>query len=128
MAFWSKKKMSDSLNRYFNDNKATLNIENDIISFELYLDKGYTLYPYISLDEENDNVSFLINLREVNDKNIYEKINQFNLKSMYLVAKLNEDKILLLEYNFKAYHDNINEIIDNIIKSIFDLQEDIDSL
>lgn len=128
MAFWSKKKMSDSLNRYFNENKATLNIENDIISFELYLDKGYTLYPYISLDEENDNVSFLINLRMVNDKNIYEKINQFNLKSMYLVAKLNEDRILSLEYNFKAYHDNINDIIDNIIKSIFELQEDIDSL
>ena len=128
MAFWSKKKMIDSLNKYFNENKVTVSSKDEFITFDLYLDKGYTIYPYIKLDEENDNFSILINLRELKEKNIYEKLNSFNIKSMYLTAKVNEDGIIILEYNGKAYHDNIVDILNNIIETIFDLQDDIDNL
>lgn len=132
MAFWSKKRMLDSLTKYLTEQKVTYTDTLDCISFELFFQKsGYSVYPYIKLNEEIEEVSIVINVKKLEAEpasKLYQRLNSFNLKSKYFTAKISEGLVLYLEYNTYASYDSIDKIIDRSIESLFNLQEEIDNL
>lgn len=132
MAFWSKKKIVDSLTRYLSEQNVTWHEELDCITFELYFQKsGFSLYPYIRIDEERDELSIVINLKEAEDGYLAQRgavrINDFNIRSPYFTAKIKEG-ILILEYNCVIDYDITPKIVNNSIESLFSLQEELDNL
>lgn len=133
MAFWNKKKMLDLIKTFFITNNATYTISSNEISFEIHFNKnGYSLFPYININEEKEIVRFTINIREVNKKELTSKIllglNEFNSKSIYFKAFVNEDNILYLEYNTFANVDNISDVLQGVIDSLFNLSDEINEL
>lgn len=122
------KKASDKLNKYFQELNISLNTNDGMYSFEIYLNEaGYALYPYFTFNDDNA-LSFIVNVRRItNDENVLNSINEFNLKSKYLVAKSNLNSIYL-EYNTICYVDNIKEVIKSILDNIYSLQIEIDKL
>lgn len=130
MAFWSKKKMIDSVNKYFLERNVSITNEFGLIGLELsFKDSGYSIYPYIKIDEDNEEISIMVNVREVTDSKQIEfaKLNSFNLNSKYFTAKYKDDAIIL-EYNTSANYDNVSKIIHNALESLFAFQTEIDSL
>ena len=78
MAFWFKKKIVDTVIKYFNDKKVTIEKKNDIITFELLFEnKGYSLYPYIKINEDTEEFSIVINIRKYTDDLYFDTINEF---------------------------------------------------
>lgn len=132
MAFWSKKKMVDSLLKYLTEQNVTYTETLDCISFELFFQKsGYSVYPYIKLNEEKEEVAIIINLKKLEAEpsfKQYQKLNFFNLKSKYFTARINEALVLYLEYNAYCSYDSIDKIVDRSIESLFSLQEEMDNL
>ncbi len=132
MAFWSKKKIMDSLIKYLSEQGVTWHEEFDCITFELYFQKsGYSLYPYIRINESKEELSILINLKKVEENYLTQKgasrINDFNVLSKYFTAKIKEG-VLILEYNCTIDYDITSKMVNNSIESLFSLQEEIDNL
>lgn len=135
MGLFGKKKIIDKIIEYFNDNNSTYIINNGVISFDLYLEKeNYSITPYFILTNDDKCLSIKINLRSIlkdetsNSKFIF-KINNFNNNSKYLVAKTNiNTNILFLEYNSFVNYDNVYNVLDSIIDSIYLNQKEINEL
>lgn len=129
MAFWGKKSIKDSLIKYLNEQGVTYKEELGCLSFDLYFKKSeYTVYPYLKINENNEELSIIINLREVLDSfKDYSRINNFNCQSKYMIAKV-RDGLLYLEYNCHVTYDNLAIVLENAVESLFALQEEIDKL
>ena len=132
MALWGKKRLIDSFIKYLNDKNISFDIEDGCISFELFFDNlKYSLFPYVSFDDENHEVSVIINLKKIevpfNLKEI-NRINEFNLKSKYFVLKFNSSNILYLEYNAIVNNDLLEDLFNNLTSSLFVLEEDVERL
>lgn len=132
MAFWSKKRMADSLIKYLTEQNVTYTETLDCISFELFfLESGYSVYPYIRLNEEKDELAIVINLRKLEAEpslKQLQRINAFNLKSKYFTAGITDGLVLYLEYNAHSSYDTVDKIADKCIESLFNLQEEMDNL
>ncbi|MDE6013695.1 MAG: hypothetical protein K2G50_01975 [Anaeroplasmataceae bacterium] len=129
MAFWNKKKLDSRLITYFVNHKIPYEIVNEEstqIQFELCLaEKKMMIYPYLSM--KDDMISFNVNVTEHVLKGYdYESLNQFNLKSPFFKAMITEKGIIVLEYRF--VNEDIEIMMDQLIESIFSLQEEIDAL
>ncbi|MBQ3253789.1 MAG: hypothetical protein IJA65_04450 [Acholeplasmatales bacterium] len=126
------KKLIDRLTKYFNENNIALERNGNKHSFELILKEcSYALYPYFLLDDDNDELSIVINIRKIDgiaSINDYEKINSFNQVSKYFTAKISKDNVIFIEYNAIVCADNIKEIFINSLESITSLQKEIDAL
>ena len=129
---FGKKKTSDVLEKQFKDKKITLELKDGKYSFELVMqNEGYSLYPYFTIDEEKKEFSIIINLRTTDGGLTlmdWERINSFNLKSKYLMAKVAEDQVLYLEYNAMVESEKTKEVLDSVIESVFMLSKEIDEL
>ncbi|MCR5647899.1 MAG: nucleotidyltransferase [Acholeplasmatales bacterium] len=124
---FGKKKIIDLIIKYFNEKKISYEKNLNIISFSASYN-DFSIYPYIKINEENQQVSFLVNIRKINQKeNVFEKLNTFNIKSQYFRAILNED-IIVLEYNTLVDSDNLNDILDQMIDSLSSLRVEIKEL
>lgn len=133
MAFWNRKKMLDLIKTFLENNNATYTVSNNELSFEIHFNKNdFTIYPYIKINEEKGIVIFTINIKEANKNEMTSKmlynLNEFNSKSVYFKAFVNEDNILYLEYNTFANVDNINNVLQGVINSLFDLSDLINEL
>ena len=128
MAFWSKKKLFDLLNKEFKNDGVSVEVDSNKLSFEVNCSEAkINLYPYIKLDEETSIMSILINLRKVQKDNFYDKINEFNLISKYFTLKL-KDSILYLEYNVKVDTNNVYEMVKEVIESVKSIQSEIEKI
>jgi hypothetical protein len=131
MAFWNRKKMLDLIKTFLENNNATYTVSNNEVSFEIHFNKNdFTIYPYLKVNEENGTLILNINIKEVNSltTEILHKINNFNAKSVYFKAFVNDDNILYLEYNTFANADNIINVLQGVIDSLFGLSDLIDEL
>lgn len=130
MAFWGKKKMFDAVNKYFNERNVSVTNEYDLLCIELnFKDNGYNIYPYIKLDEENEQISIMVNIREALELKAseYEALNAFNLGSKYFTAKY-KDNAIVLEYNSICNYDNVVKLLHSALESLFSKQNEIDNL
>lgn len=131
MGLFSHTKKKDKLIKYLNDKNISVNDKNGKIEIEIaFKDKGYSLFPYFIIDEENEYFSMVINLRKITEKisvELYAKINEFNLISQYFTLKISNDNILFLEYN-TLFDDNLKDIFDEVNKSLFELKDVIDTI
>jgi len=124
---FGKKKIIDLIIKYFNEKKISYEKNLNIISFSASYN-DFSIYPYIKINEENQQVSFLVNIRKINQKeNVFEKLNTFNIKSQFFRAILSED-IIVLEYNTLVDSDNLNDILDQMIDSLSSLRVEIKEL
>ena len=126
MGLFSKKTIKDEMKKYFNEQNISYEGENPY-TFQLNLN-NYSLFPYITL--KDNNFSFMINIRRVDNINlqVLNNMNNFNLKSKYLTCKINNDNVIVLEYNSLVNIDNVKIILENIIESVFNLNDLIDLL
>ncbi len=125
---FSTKKTTDKISKFFLDEGITVDYVNGVYRFELYLSEGgYSLYPYFKFDNQTGSLSIDINVRRVTEEVDFSSLNSFNLKSKYFIAKY-RDGAIFLEYNTLATNDNVKEILQKVLESIFSLQEDIDKL
>lgn len=126
---FGNKKQIDKLNKYFLEKKIELKEEADNkYSFEIVFNElGYSIFPYLKLNDENNQIAIVINLRKC-DNVPYEAINTFNVKSKYFSAKVSSNKIIYLEYCTILSNDLFKETINDILNSISMLAADIDSL
>lgn len=130
MAFWSKKKINDSISKYFLERNVSTTSDFGVLSLELnFKESGYSIYPYIKIDEDNEEISIMVNIREVAlDKEVdFNKLNSFNLNSKYFTAKYKNNAIVL-EYNTSVNYDNASKLVHNSLESLFALQGEIDCL
>lgn len=130
MGLFGHSKQKDKLIKYLKEKNISSNEKNGKIEIELlFKDKGFSLYPYFVVDDDNDYFSIIINLKKVEKTSIdlFEKINDFNLLSQYFVLKVSNDNVLYLEYN-SIFNDNIRDIFDCAINSLFGLSNAIDSI
>lgn len=129
MAFWSKKKNKDALIKYLNEQNVNHHEEHGCVTFELSMKNGqYSIYPYIRINETMDELSILVNLRNVVEKSKeYSKLAAFNEKSKFFVAKI-RDAVLVLEYNCYATYELVERIIAEAFASLCQLEEEIDAL
>ena len=126
--FSGKKKSRDVIEKYFKEKNISLEFENGKYSFVLVnQEKGFSLYPYFTYDDDSHELSFLINIRNASFDYNYKILNEFNLKSKYLKALL-KDSIIFIEYNTKVELDEFREIMDLLIESVFMNSAGIDSL
>ena len=124
---FGRKKLSDLIIKYLNDKKITYEKNLNVISFQASYN-DFSIYPYIKILEEDESINILINIRKIDVKeNVFFKINEFNLRSQYLKAVLNEN-VIVLEYNTLANNDNILLILDSILDSLSSLKEEIKEL
>ena len=124
---FSTKSTTDKISKFFLDEGITVDKVNGVYKFELYLSEGgYSLYPYFRFNSEDGYLSITINIRRVEEPD-YSSLNSFNLISKYFTAKL-RDGAIILEYNTLAANDNVRDILQNALESIFSLQREIDKL
>lgn len=130
--FGTKKKTSDVLEKQFKEKNISLDFKDGKYSFELVMkNEGYSLYPYFSLDDEKREMSVVINLRKVDGGLTlldWDRINNFNLKSKFLTAKVATDQVLYLEYNTQVEPGRSKAVLDLVIESVFMLSKEIDEL
>lgn len=126
MGLFSKKTIKDELIKCLIEQNISIEGENPY-SFQLNLN-NYSLFPYITI--KDNNFSFMINIRRVDNINlqVLNNMNNFNLKSKYLTCKINNDNVIVLEYNSLVNIDNVKIILENIIESVFNLNDLIDLL
>ena len=131
MGLFSHTKKKDKLIKYLNEKNISVNDKNGKVEIEImFKDKGYSLFPYFVIDEDNEYFSIVINLRKVTEKtsvDLYTKINEFNLISQYFTLKISNDNILFLEYN-TLFDDNLKDIFDEVKESLFELKDVIDTI
>ena len=125
MALWSKKKVGTKIVNYLKDKNISYQLEEQastIIKFELcFVESGFILYPYITIDEVNSLVTFNVNVSQVNMKNAFNVVNEINRKALFLKSYVTDDSILVLEYRFKAV-DDISITLEGIINNVFSLE------
>lgn len=130
MALWSKKKISSKITKYFDDKQISYVVEeqnNTVIKFDLcFVNEGFILYPYITIDEANSIISFNVNVAECNLKNNYNTINQINQNSVYLKSFI-QDEILVLEYRLKIV-DDVKIVLDSIINDLYSLEKILENM
>lgn len=130
MALWSKKKISSKITKYFDDKQISYVVEeqnNTVIKFDLcFVNEGFILYPYITIDEANSIISFNVNVAECNLKNNYNIINQINQNSVYLKSFI-QDEILVLEYRLKIV-DDVKIVLDSIINDLYSLEKILENM
>ena len=63
MALWGKKKASDILVKYLDENKIHYEIKDNVVSFELELG-SYSLFPYFEVDDIKNMLSVVVNVCE----------------------------------------------------------------
>ena len=131
MALWSKKKVGTKIVNYLKDKNISYQLEEQaatIIKFELcFLESGFILYPYITIDEDNSLVTFNVNVSQVNMKNAFNVVNEINRKALFLKSYVTDDSILVLEYRFKAV-DDISITLEGIINNVFSLENILEKL
>ena len=131
MALWSKKKVGTKIVNYLKDKNISYQLEEQastIIKFELcFLESGFILYPYITIDEDNSLVTFNVNVSQVNMKNAFNVVNEINRKALFLKSYVTGDSILVLEYRFKAV-DDISITLEGIINNVFSLENILEKL
>ena len=124
----SKKKTKETIEKYFKDKGISLEKDGKNYSFELVNQKeGFSLYPYFTYDEDVNELSFFINLKNVELEYDYRKLNSFNIGSKYFKAAI-KDSIIYLEYNAKVEIDEFKNVMDCLIESVFIKSLEIDSL
>lgn len=131
MALWSKKKVETKIVNYLKDKNISYQLEEQastIIKFELcFVESGFILYPYITIDEINSLVTFNVNVSQVNMKNAFNVVNEINRKALFLKSYVTDDSILVLEYRFKAV-DDISITLEGIINNVFSLENILEKL
>ena len=131
MALWSKKKVGTKIVNYLKDKNISYQLEEQastIIKFELcFVESGFILYPYITIDEVNSLVTFNVNVSQVNMKNAFNVVNEINRKALFLKSYITDDSILVLEYRFKAV-DDISITLEGIINNVFSLENILEKL
>lgn len=131
MALWGKKKVGTKIINYLKEKDISYQLEEQgltVIKFELcFIESGFILYPYVSIDDSTDLVSFNINVSQINIKNAFNMVNEINKKSLFLKAYIADDSILVLEYRFKAV-DDVSVILESIIKNVFSLENILENL
>lgn len=130
MGLFGHSKQKDKLIKYLKEKNISSNEKNGKIEIELlFKDKGFSLYPYFVVDDDNDYFSIIINIKKIEKTSVdlFEKINDFNLLSQYFTLKISNDNILYLEYN-SIFNDNIKDIFDCTINSLYSLSEAIDNI
>lgn len=131
MALWTKKKVGTKIVNYLKDKNISYQLEEQastIIKFELcFVESGFILYPYITIDEVNSLVTFNVNVSQVNMKNAFNVVNEINRKALFLKSYVTDDSILVLEYRFKAV-DDISITLEGIINNVFSLENILEKL
>ena len=131
MALWSKKKVGTKILNYLKDKKISYQIDEQaltVIKFELcFVESGFILYPYITVDESSDLVTFNVNVSQVNMKNAFNIVNEINKKSLFFKSYIADDSILVLEYRFKAI-DDVSIALEAIINNLFSLENILEKL
>lgn len=124
----NKKKIKDTIDKYFKEKNISLEVKEDNYSFEIVNQKeGFSLYPYFNYNETTNELSFLVNIKKVDVEYDYKKLNSFNITSKYLKAGV-KDSIVYLEYNAKIDYSSFKMIMDLLIESVFIKSSEIDSL
>lgn len=124
MAFWSKKKTSDILIKSFKADEITYKLEDNILSFELPVGSAI-LYPYITLDDDSNEFTIVINIKKTVLKSL-EQLNNFNVLSRYFKACY-KGELIYLSYVFTS-GDEIREELNRILGSIKALIDEIQKL
>lgn len=128
MAFWNKKSIRECILKYLEEQEVSFKEEFGCITFELYFKREeFSVFPYIKINEMNEELSFIVNLKEIENYKDCQKLNKFNSLSKYVCAK-HKDNMLFLEYNALINSDQAPIIIDKIIESLYGLQSEIDKL
>ena len=132
MALWSKKKVGSKITSYLKEKNISFQIEESNttnIKFELcFTESGFILYPYITVDESKNIISFNVNVSQINVKNNgFSILNEINKMSMFLKAYITDESILVLEYRFKV-SDDVSETLNCIMNDLFSLENTIDKL
>ncbi|MCM1557178.1 MAG: YbjN domain-containing protein [Anaeroplasma bactoclasticum] len=126
---WNRKKILARLGQYLENKKIPFEYdeENLKIKLELYFaNSSYMLYPYITIEDTLCSID--INVSEHTYKGFnFEKINEFNRKSIFFKAFMTEEGIVSLEYRFIL--DEIDGVVlDSIIDSLYASEALIDTL
>ncbi|MCM1131449.1 MAG: YbjN domain-containing protein [Roseburia sp.] len=126
---WNRKKILARLGQYLENKKIPFEYdeENLKIKLELYFaNSSYMLYPYITIEDTLCSIN--INVSEHTYKGFnFEKINEFNRKSIFFKAFMTEEGIVSLEYRFIL--DEIDGVVlDSIIDSLYASETLIDTL
>ena len=114
MAFWSKKKAIEILIKSLRSDNVSFKENDNVISFEYQINDSI-LYPYLKFNEETDDASIVINIKKQVLKG-YEKINEFNINSIYFKSAVKDD-LVYLSYAFTA-DDNIRDELNKILGSL----------
>ena len=129
MALWGKKKTDSKITSYLKEKNISYQVDGSNIKFELcFTDGGFILYPYITVDNTKDLISFNVNVTQINVKhNGYNIINEINKNTLFLKAYVAEDSVLVLEYRF-IDSDDVSSVLNNIMNDIFSLENIISKL
>ncbi len=131
MAFWSKKRIRDNILKTLEEQNISYTEEQGYITFELYASAfSYSVFPYIKIIEETQEMSVIINVRKVEESlGVKEllRINAFNVASKYFTAKV-KDGVILLEYNCVTSYEDCPKVFTEIMESIFTVYESVDKL
>ena len=123
MGLFSKKSLTEIINKNLSERQIEFEIKDSVISFSINLDNDITLYPNIKVDNQAEELTFIINIKRGESKTLKD----FNNKSKYLKALAN-DNIIYLYYDCFATTENVIFIIDTIISSLQVLENDIINL
>ena len=123
MGLFSKKSLTEIINKNFAERQIEFDVNDNIISFSIGLGNDVILYPNIKVDSQSDEITFIINIKRGDSKYLKD----FNNKSKYLKA-LSNDGIVYLYYRCFATNENVILIIDTIISSLQVLENDIINL
>lgn len=112
------KSLEEKVSKYFKEKQISLKKQDDKFYFDLYFpEEKYTLTPYYFVASSNL-ITFMVNIKKYENINIdlYNKINEFNLKSEFFKAQI-ENNLLYLHY--ECFIDgNEKDIIGVILTSL----------
>ncbi len=125
---WSKKKILAKIGSYFENKHIPYKIKDDsMIELEFYFkEKGYILYPYLTINPSLCSVDINISKHSLKNFN-YEFLNEFNQKSKFFKAFINEEGVVVMEYRFFLNDLDIGAF-DAWIESVYMLENDIEFL
>ncbi len=121
MAFWGKKSASDILIKSFKADGITYKLEDNVLSFE-YPIQSKILYPYITINEDSNEFTVVINIKKANLKTL-DQLNVFNVNSRYFKACY-KDELIYLSYVFTSNED-IREELNRVLGSLKALIDEI---
>ena len=123
-------KQKDKLIKYLKSKNISYKEENDKVEIELlFKDRGFSLFPYFVVDDDNDTFSIVINIKKIDKPNleIYEKIIKFNKLSHFFTMKVSDDNVIYVEYN-TYINDNVVDIFEEVINTLYALSDYIDNI